>query len=538
MKIGAGSILGASVKRQKASQDYKYNIQTERAIQKAAGQKIAAVIKRKTQLPPSTLLPEKAATKIQTAIRKKQATKKVKEMLNTQDIQNIIVPSIQTAVRGRIARKKLQALREEKILLNAPGTKIAKVIKGASIRKSVKPLIDTYKKNISKIEKDKLIETTKVQDNIAYERAIISKNKVGVIGGLFTSKEDKDKKTQIINDAEKAIKVEEMALKNFEKKLDNKKKKEKEIFQQISSIANPATTAVIKKLSATKTEVAVAIGDLVVNGIYTFKRNSANDAWIVLELSNPATTTTQGIAFLSNPITISNNATDANNDIDFSAGNGVFDDGLGQVLLSSTLVKRLDATWSAGTGNGGLFNGTAVPKANSTLYYLFAITNGTITDAGFDTSSTGANIPAGYKGSYRGTVLTDGSGNIRAFTLAGQYMEYVSDITDYNPSPTSGVFATYALSCPRKANILAKVMLTLLYSGGGVVTLATSYRKTGSSANNLFFGGAINGYTAHASTNFVPLNSSAQIDFSFSFTAPASNFAVITKGYFDFNIKI
>ena len=309
-------------------------------------------------------------------------------------------------------------------------------------------------------------------------------------------------------------------------------------YLQISSIANPATTAVIKKLSATKTEVAVAIGDLVVNGIYTFKRNSANDAWIVLELSNPATTTTQGIAFLSNPITISNNATDANNDIDFSAGNGVFDDGLGQVLLSSTLVKRLDATWSAGTGNGGLFNGTAVPKANSTLYYLFAITNGTITDAGFDTSSTGANIPAGYKGSYRGTVLTDGSGNIRAFTLAGQYMEYVSDITDYNPSPTSGVFATYALSCPRKANILAKVMLTLLYSGGGVVTLATSYRKTGSSANNLFFGGAINGYTAHASTNFVPLNSSAQIDFSFSFTAPASNFAVITKGYFDFNIKI
>ena len=69
-------------------------------------------------------------------------------------------------------------------------------------------------------------------------------------------------------------------------------------YLQISSIANPATTAVIKKLSATKTEVAVAIGDLVANGIYTFKRNSANDAWIVLELSNPATTTTQGVAYL------------------------------------------------------------------------------------------------------------------------------------------------------------------------------------------------------------------------------------------------
>ena len=130
-----------------------------------------------------------------------------------------------------------------------------------------------------------------------------------------------------------------------------------------------------------------------------------------------------------------------------------------------------------------------------------------------------------------------GSGNIRAFTLAGQYMEYVSDITDYNPSPTDGVFATYTLSCPRKPNILAKIMLTSVYTGSGVVTLAYNYRRTGSSASNIFFGGAVNGYTSHSGTNFVPLNSSAEIDFSFIFTAPASNFAVVTKGYFDFNIK-
>ena len=64
-------------------------------------------------------------------------------------------------------------------------------------------------------------------------------------------------------------------------------------YLQVSAIANPATTAVIKKLSATKTEIAVGIGDLVANGIYTFKRNSANDAWIVLELSNRKIPTVQ-----------------------------------------------------------------------------------------------------------------------------------------------------------------------------------------------------------------------------------------------------
>jgi hypothetical protein len=229
-------------------------------------------------------------------------------------------------------------------------------------------------------------------------------------------------------------------------------------YLQVSSIANPTTTAVIKKLSATKTEIAVAIGDLVANGIYTFKRNSANDAWIVLELSNPATTTTQGIAFLSNPITIANNATDANNDIDFSAGNGVLDDYSGQVLLSSTLVKRLDASWVAGTNQGGLFSGT---KANSTKYYEFAITNGTVNDAGFDISPSGANIPSGYKGSYRGMVKTDGSGNILPFKQTKNKTLLTSPITEYSGT----VGATYtnltSSNVPLKSEIEAIVNLYL-----------------------------------------------------------------------------
>ena len=65
-------------------------------------------------------------------------------------------------------------------------------------------------------------------------------------------------------------------------------------YLQVSAIANPTTTAVIKKLSATKTEIALAIGDLVANGIYQFQRNSANDAWILLT-PNIATTTNQGV---------------------------------------------------------------------------------------------------------------------------------------------------------------------------------------------------------------------------------------------------
>lgn len=229
-------------------------------------------------------------------------------------------------------------------------------------------------------------------------------------------------------------------------------------YLQISGIANPSTTAVIKKLNASRAEIAVEASDLLANGIYTFQRNSANNAWIVLELSNPATTTTQGIAFLSNPITISNNATDANNDIDFSAGNAPLDDGSGQVLLTSTLVKRLDASWVAGTNQGGLFSGT---KANSTKYYLFSITNGTINDAGFDSSATGANIPSGYKGSYRGMVKTDSSGNILAFKQTRNKFLLTSPITEFSGTVASTYTNLTSTNVPLRNEIEAIVNLYL-----------------------------------------------------------------------------
>jgi hypothetical protein len=253
--------------------------------------------------------------------------------------------------------------------------------------------------------------------------------------------------------------------------------------------------------------------------------------------SAKATTTNQGVSYLNNPITIANNATDANNDIDFSAGNAPLDDGSGQVLLSSTLVKRLDASWVAGTNQGGLFSGT---KAINTRYYEFAITNGTIIDAGFDISPTGANIPAGYKGSYRGMVLTNGSGNIIPFTLAGQYMSYVVEITDWTPiTPLTDVYQTYPLSCPLKPNILAYIRMTMVYTGISVVQQGFFYRNTGqTTGGNFFGGGAINGYQAQNPTGFVPLNSLAQVDLAFGYAAPSTNFAIVTKGYFDFNIKI
>ena len=184
-------------------------------------------------------------------------------------------------------------------------------------------------------------------------------------------------------------------------------------YLQISAIANPTTTAVIKKLSATKTEIAVAIGDLVANGIYTFKRNSANDAWIVLELSNPATTTTQGVAFLSNPITISNNVSNPNTQMDIGAGIVNYNNGSGQ-LLCQAITKTLQASgsWTAGTSQNGLDTGA---KANSTWYNIFEIVKNSdnTSDILYSLSRTAPTVPSGYiLVAWIGAIRTDASGNI------------------------------------------------------------------------------------------------------------------------------
>ena len=197
-------------------------------------------------------------------------------------------------------------------------------------------------------------------------------------------------------------------------------------YLQISAIANPTTTAVIKKLSATKTEIAVEASDLLANGIYKFQRNSANDAWIVLNPEKPyinltngtkATTTTQGISYLNNPITIAFNGSTA---MDIGAGVINYDYVSKQIKCSAITGKIIQSSgsWSAGSSGNGLDTGA---RANSTWYNIFEIiknSDGT-NDILYSTSRTSPTLPSGYTlVAWIGKVKTDASGNIDQNYLA------------------------------------------------------------------------------------------------------------------------
>lgn len=170
-------------------------------------------------------------------------------------------------------------------------------------------------------------------------------------------------------------------------------------------------------------------------------RNAADDGWITLG----TVAANFGIAPRGHifGLTLSNNSTDANNDIDIAAGQAASDDSTAVMLtLSSAITKRLDAAWAVGDGNGGLDTGS---KATSTCYFVWLIRRSDtgVVDVLFSTSKTSPTMPTNYDQKRRlpGAIFTDASGNIRAFTQVGKrrfdFVTRVADVSATNPGSTA-----------------------------------------------------------------------------------------------------
>lgn len=164
---------------------------------------------------------------------------------------------------------------------------------------------------------------------------------------------------------------------------------------------------------------------------------------------------------------ITNNVSNPNTAIDFRVGECADSTGATLIALNSTLTKSINAAWAAGNNAGGLFSGSV---AASTTYHLFVIkkdSDGTI-DAGFDTSITAANKPAGYS-SYRrvASLYTDVSSHLVQIINFGDDFLLQVPVSNYNANTvgTSAVLVT--LSVPSGLKINAKSIIDLATIGNG-----------------------------------------------------------------------
>jgi len=225
---------------------------------------------------------------------------------------------------------------------------------------------------------------------------------------------------------------------------------------------------------------------------------------------------------------LANNATDASNDIDVSAGMATDSTNAAVMTLAAAITKRLDAAWAVGTNQGGLDTGA---KAANTWYYLHLIQRPDtgVVDVIFSTSATSPTMPTSYTRRRRiGAVLTNGSSNIIAFSQRGDRFEWTTFQTDLSTASPATTITAVTVSVPPLAG--------LTWYGGlfFAKTTNSTYVRLQGSAGSAYATGALVDAAGVGQQTFVFLScDNRQISYSADSAANWSVLQLITRGWFD-----
>lgn len=144
-------------------------------------------------------------------------------------------------------------------------------------------------------------------------------------------------------------------------------------------------------------------------------------------------------------LTLSNNGSDATNDIDIATGKCRDSTDATNLVLGSALTKRLDASWAVGTNQGGLDTGSI---GNNTYHiWLIKRSDTGVVDALFSLSASAPTMPTNYDYKRRIGSIVRKSGAILAFVQDGDLFQWTTiqqDIAAANPG-TSAVTRTMTL---------------------------------------------------------------------------------------------
>lgn len=263
-------------------------------------------------------------------------------------------------------------------------------------------------------------------------------------------------------------------------------------------------------------------------------RNAANSAWIVL---GPTAAPMPRRGYLSG-MTLSNNVSDATNDIDFAAGECADSTNATVMRSASTITKRLDAAWAAGTGNGGLDTGSIA----DTTYHCYAIqkdSDGT-TDFLFSASVSSPTMPTGYTYFRRiGSILRESSAIVGFVQDGDLFMRKVpkADV-DGSSEGTSANLKT--LSVPSGVKVLARVAAWVFVNASentNVALLATDPDQTNTAPSTNVFSLvalALGGTVAYDAAGMLDLrtDTSARIRTRLSY-ATNTTLRITTHGWID-----
>ena len=177
-------------------------------------------------------------------------------------------------------------------------------------------------------------------------------------------------------------------------------------------------------------------------------------------------------------LTLSNNGSDATNDIDIAAGQAADATGAVRMALAASLTKRLDAAWAVGAGNGGLDTGSI----DNTTYHVWLIMRSDtgVVDALFSTSASSPTMPANYDYKRRiGSILRESSA-IVGFVQNGDKFTRKAIANDINAANPGTAAVSRALSVPAGISVEAIISVSIADSTpvGSVYVLLSDLATT------------------------------------------------------------
>lgn len=162
-------------------------------------------------------------------------------------------------------------------------------------------------------------------------------------------------------------------------------------------------------------------------------------------------------------LTLSNNTTDATNDIDIAAGEAASTETNPVLMvLSSAITKRLDASWAVGDGNGGLDTGSIA----DTTYHVWLIRRSDtgVVDVLFSTSASSPTMPTNYDQKRRiGSILRESSAIVGFSQMGDQFLRDapIRSVNSANPGSTA---VLYSLNVPAGIQVVADITVLLIES--------------------------------------------------------------------------
>jgi hypothetical protein len=235
-------------------------------------------------------------------------------------------------------------------------------------------------------------------------------------------------------------------------------------------------------------------------------------------------------------LTLSNNGSDATNDIDIAAGMAVDSTHVNMMVLASALTKQLDAAWAVGTNQGGLDTGAI---ANTTYHvWLIKRSDTGVVDALFSTSASAPTMPTNYDYKRRIGAIVRTGGAIKAFTQDGDLFQWNTIVADINAAPpasTNAISRTLTVPVGVRMEAVVNVEWNPVTSGGGTSVLLSDLSTTDEAPAITGVFTVISAGTAAGGAAGVRVltNTSAQIRSRVSAAAGSDVLNIATRGWID-----